>query len=110
MLETLSGSITFFIISFYMTVSLMTFIMYVMDKSAAKKGHWRIKESTLHLLSLVGGWPGALIAQQVLRHKSIKQPFQFIFWLTVILNVSLLTGSLMVTNVYALPTWISGPL
>ena len=89
-------------------VSLLTFIVYTMDKSAAKKGNWRIKESTLHLLSLVGGWPGALIAQQILRHKSIKQPFRFIFWLTVFLNVSLLIGSFMVVDMNALPAWISG--
>ena len=107
MLNTILGSTIFFIISFYFIASLMTFIVYAMDKSAAKKGNWRIKESTLHLLSIAGGWPGALIAQQMLRHKSIKQPFQFIFWLTVIVNVGLLIGSLMGADVNALHEWIS---
>jgi len=87
-------------------VSLLTFVVYAMDKSAAKNGNWRIKESTLHLLSFLGGWPGALLAQQKLRHKSIKQPFQFIFWLTVFLNVGLLIGALMVLGVDVLPAWI----
>jgi len=62
--------------------------VYALDKSAAKKGAWRTQESTLHLLSLAGGWPGALIAQQKLRHKSKKQSFRFVFWVTVIMNCS----------------------
>jgi uncharacterized membrane protein YsdA (DUF1294 family) len=60
--------------------------MYALDKSAAKNGAWRTQESTLHLLSLAGGWPGALIAQQKLRHKSKKQTFRAVFWVTVLLN------------------------
>jgi hypothetical protein len=43
-------------------------------------------ESTLHVLALVGGWPGALIAQNRLRHKSKKQPFRAVFWATVVMN------------------------
>jgi uncharacterized membrane protein YsdA (DUF1294 family)/cold shock CspA family protein len=70
----------------YMAASLLTFIMYAADKSAAKKGLWRTKESTLHVLSLAGGWPGALVAQQKLRHKSKKQSFRSVFWVTVMLN------------------------
>lgn len=47
----------------------------------------RIRERTLHLLSIAGGWPGALIGQQWLRHKSVKASFRRVFWLTVLLNV-----------------------
>ncbi|EGQ7696847.1 DUF1294 domain-containing protein [Vibrio vulnificus] len=54
----------------------------------AKDGRWRTPESTLHLLSLLGGWPGALLAQFLLRHKSKKQPFKFILWLTITLNIA----------------------
>ena len=64
---------------FYIIASLLTFIMYAVDKSAAQKGTWRTPESTLHFLSLIGGWPGALVAQQKLRHKSKKQPFRLGF-------------------------------
>lgn len=53
---------------------------YAMDKSAAVGGGWRIRESRLHLLALVGGWPGALLAQQVLRHKTSKAGFRGVFW------------------------------
>ena len=74
------------ILALYLVVSVLTFIMYAADKSAAKKGKWRIHESTLHLLSLLGGWPGALIAQQTLRHKSMKKSFRIKSWLTVLAN------------------------
>ncbi len=70
----------------YVVASILTFIMYFFDKSAARKGAWRTRESTLHLLSLAGGWPGALIAQQKLHHKTQKQSFRYVFWLTVLLN------------------------
>lgn len=71
----------------YLAASVATFIAYAADKSAAAKGAWRMRESTLHFLSLAGGWPGALLAQQVLRHKSAKQTFRQVFWATVVLNV-----------------------
>ncbi|MGB2925845.1 MAG: DUF1294 domain-containing protein [Limnothrix sp.] len=74
------------ILAIYLIASFCTFIMYAIDKSAAKKRAWRTKEKTLHLLSLAGGWPGALVAQQQLRHKSKKQSFRSVFWLTVLLN------------------------
>ena len=80
------------ILSIYGIASLLTFLIYAVDKEAAKKGGWRIKESTLHLLSFIGGWPGALVAQTALHHKTRKQPFRFVFWVTVVLNVGLLVA------------------
>jgi len=71
----------------YLLVSLITFLTYAADKSAAQKDRWRTSESSLHLLSLLGGWPGAFFAQQLLRHKSKKQPFRFVYWLTVAINL-----------------------
>lgn len=82
----LADKIPSLILALYMVASLLAFIMYAVDKSAAKKGNWRTQESTLHLLSLVGGWPGALVAQQKLRHKSMKHSFRSVFWVTVLLN------------------------
>jgi len=82
----LAGKLPLLLLGFYLVVSLFTFIMYALDKSAARKGAWRTKESTLHLLSLAGGWPGALVAQQKLRHKSKKLSFRSVFWVTVLLN------------------------
>lgn len=73
----------------YLLLSLLSFLIYALDKSAARAGRQRIPENTLHLLALSGGWPGALIAQQVLRHKSSKLAFRIVFWLTVCLNIAL---------------------
>jgi uncharacterized membrane protein YsdA (DUF1294 family) len=75
------------VLAVYLVVSIMAFITYALDKSAAINGRWRTKESTLHLLALAGGWPGALLAQQTLRHKSSKQSFISILWITVALNL-----------------------
>jgi len=87
-LSILSTKMPVLVIAVYIVVSLLTFTMYYIDKSAAQNGYWRTPESTLHFLSLVGGWPGALIAQQKLRHKSKKQPFRVVFWVTVLLNIA----------------------
>jgi uncharacterized membrane protein YsdA (DUF1294 family) len=71
----------------YVMASLLAFMAYALDKSAAVGGGWRIRESSLHLLALAGGWPGALLAQQVLRHKTSKAEFRGVFWVTVVVNV-----------------------
>lgn len=74
----------------YALASLITFIVYARDKHAARRQRWRTQEKTLHLLALFGGWPGALLAQRTLRHKSSKTAFQTVFWGTVALNCGLL--------------------
>lgn len=83
------------IAGFYLTLSLITFGLYGLDKSAARKGQWRIAEARLHLFQVAGGWPGALLAQQWFRHKTRKQPFQFIFWCTVLVNGGVLVWLVM---------------
>ncbi|PWB20912.1 DUF1294 domain-containing protein [Comamonas sp. JNW] len=71
----------------YVLASLVTFAWYAWDKAAAQQGHWRTPEKHLWLLGLLGGWPGALLAQRWLRHKSSKRDFLQVFWLTVLLNL-----------------------
>lgn len=71
----------------YAAASLASYLAYLFDKTSAERGGRRTPESTLHLFDLLGGWPGALIAQQQLRHKTVKQPYQFVFWLTVVGNL-----------------------
>ena len=70
----------------YLVLSAITYFIYAWDKASAKAGRWRTQERTLQLLALLGGWPGALIAQQTLRHKSKKTSFRIVFWATVLLN------------------------
>lgn len=70
----------------YFFMSIFTFAVYAHDKSKAKSGGRRTPEDSLHLYSLLGGWPGAAIAQQTLRHKSKKRDFRIAFWCTVVVN------------------------
>jgi uncharacterized membrane protein YsdA (DUF1294 family) len=72
----------------YAVTSGVSFIAYAIDKRAARRGQWRVSEATLQLLAVGGGWPGALLAQQVLRHKTRKQTFQVVFWLAVAANIA----------------------
>jgi len=74
----------------YGGVSLVLFVMYWIDKKAAQRGDQRTAEKTLHFFELCCGWPGALMAQQVFRHKTRKGSYQFVFWLTVLANLGAL--------------------
>lgn len=73
----------------YAAMSVIAFLSYALDKEAALRGRWRTPENTLHLLGLAGGWPGALLAQQLLRHKTAKPDFVGVFWFTVLANIGL---------------------
>jgi uncharacterized membrane protein YsdA (DUF1294 family) len=77
-------------VALYAVASVLAYITYVIDKKAAIHQRRRVSEKTLHLLGLLGGWPGALLAQQRLRHKTRKTAFQAVFWLTVAVNVACL--------------------
>ena len=71
----------------YLGLSGVTFLWYWHDKSAAQNDRRRTPESTLQLLALLCGWPGALLAQSLLRHKNRKMPFQRMFWLVMVINL-----------------------
>jgi len=74
----------------YGVMSLVTFLMYAVDKGAAESGNRRVPEGRLHLFELLCGWPGALVGQQFFRHKTRKTSFQVAFWFNVILNLAVL--------------------
>lgn len=76
-----------FLFIFIISINVLSFLFYLIDKYNAKNGHWRIKETRLHCLSLLGGWPGAAIAQQWLKHKNRKKSFQIRYWLTIVANI-----------------------
>ena len=73
----------------YAGASASCFALYTVDKAAARAGRERIPESMLLSLGFVGGWPGAILAQQVYRHKTVTRPFRNRFWLSVIGNVAI---------------------
>jgi len=91
----IAGRLPTLVLWLYFVGSGMAFVAYAWDKSSARNNRWRTPESTLHFFGLIGGWPGALIAQALLRHKSSKQSFQLTFWATVVLNCGGLTWLLM---------------
>ncbi len=73
---------------YYGLLSLLSYAVYARDKAAAQARRQRVPERLLHLLALLGGWPGALLAQRRLRHKLRKTAFRAVFWLTVLLNLA----------------------
>jgi len=70
----------------YAAVSVLAFFLYWADKRKARADSWRTPENVLHAVELAGGWPGALVAQQVFRHKTRKVSFQVLFWMIVLLH------------------------
>ena len=93
--------------AWYLVVGLVTFFVYAKDKRAAINGNWRVPEKTLHIFSVVGGWLGALIAQDKLRHKTQKQPFRAIYWLTVAINVAAFIWTLTPSGQEMFGRWFS---
>jgi len=75
-----------------LVMSLLTFGLYAWDKRQAGRSGWRVPEKRLHVMSLLGGWPGALIGQRWLRHKSIKTRFRVVFLGTVLLHLAICSG------------------
>ena len=77
----------YWVLFVYLGTSLLCIVIYRVDKLAAAQGRWRVSESALLLLGLAGGWPGAIIAQQLLRHKTKKRSFQEAFAGSVVVNI-----------------------
>ena len=68
-------------------MSVVAFAAYGIDKEQARRAGRRIPEKQLHVLAILGGWPGALLGQRVFRHKTRKTRFQLMFWLCVVVHV-----------------------
>lgn len=90
---TLVGRLPILVLIVYLLMSVATFLIYWKDKSAARNNTRRTPENTLHLLAVLGGWPGALIGQQTLRHKTQKVSFRVGLWLTVSINIGVLLAA-----------------
>ncbi|MFK0310614.1 DUF1294 domain-containing protein [Pseudomonas sp. NPDC090233] len=79
----------------YPAMSLITLLLYWQDKHQARSGAWRTPEKVLHAAELLGGWPGALLAQQLFRHKTRKVSYQLVFWVIVLLHQMFWVDQLM---------------
>ncbi|MEZ9070712.1 DUF1294 domain-containing protein [Vibrio splendidus] len=95
------------LLAWYLVIGAATFFMYAKDKRAAINGNWRVPEKTLYIFSVAGGWLGALIAQDKLRHKTQKQPFRAIYWLTVVINVAVFLWTLTPSGQATFGRWLS---
>lgn len=81
------GKIPLLVAGLYFGMSVVAYVLYAWDKVSARGGRWRTQESTLLLAGLLGGWPGSLIAQESLRHKTAKASFQAAFWGSTVINI-----------------------
>jgi uncharacterized membrane protein YsdA (DUF1294 family) len=58
-------------------VNMLGFFVMAIDKQKAKKGKWRIAESTIWLVSLLGGAVGTMLGMQLFRHKTKHRLFRY---------------------------------
>lgn len=79
-------SVYWLVLGAYVALSLLLFALYGIDKAAARHRRRRISERSLHVLALLGGWPGGLAGQAAFHHKTRKASFRRVFWCTVLLN------------------------
>lgn len=84
-----------------LALSALNFILCGWDKRQAIKGRWRVPEKRLHLIELLGGWPGSWLAQRLFRHKTVKRRYRLIFGLIVLVHLSAWAG--------LLTWWLSHP-
>lgn len=82
------GDLSWLVVGWYAVLGIITYLTYAKDKNSAQNNEWRTPESTLHLLSALGGWVGAMVAQTYLRHKSQKPDFRMAYYLTVVINLA----------------------
>lgn len=78
-----------------LVLNAIVYWVYAIDKRRAEQGEWRVPEASLHLLELLGGWPGAWLAQRRLRHKCSKSSYQFVFCLIILIYQFVAVDSLL---------------
>ena len=80
---------------YLLSINVVTFCVYGADKFQARRGGWRVRESALHVLALLGGSAGALVGQFVFRHKTRDRRFQAVFAAIVVSQVALIAAVLL---------------
>ncbi|NNJ25496.1 hypothetical protein LzC2_15660 [Planctomycetes bacterium LzC2] len=75
-------------------LSVVGFVLHGWDKWRATRNGRRVPETVLHIVELLGGWPGALIARHWFRHKTVKLSYRITFWLCVLTNAAVVGGVL----------------
>ncbi len=80
------------LLMWFLTINVLTLVMYGADKMAARKGMSRIPEAILLVFGVTGGWPGAIAGQQLFRHKTQKQPFKSYFFISVVVSIAMMAA------------------
>ncbi len=78
-----------YLLKLYFLASIVSIILFYVDKQQAKNNAWRISEKHLHLSELLGGWPGAFLAMQWFKHKRQKQSYLTIYYAIIVLHLIL---------------------
>jgi len=94
----LDGRVHYILVLYFLILGLLTFTVYAKDKYASRHALWRVPENILHIMSLLGGWTGAVMGQKILRHKTHKQPFKTLFSITIFINILLLALLLLLAS------------
>ncbi|WP_049006951.1 DUF1294 domain-containing protein [Enterobacter cloacae] len=81
------------VVMWLLLINVLTMVMYGADKMAARKGMRRVPEATLLVFGVTGGWPGAILGQQLFRHKTQKQPFKTYFFISVIVSITVMAAA-----------------
>ncbi|MDN5802216.1 MAG: cold shock and DUF1294 domain-containing protein [Psychrobacter sp.] len=100
------NKLSWLVVGWYVALGVITYLTYAKDKAAAQNGDWRTPEMTLHIMSALGGWVGAMVAQTYLRHKSQKPEFRMAYYLTVVINMAGLLFILAGGGLEALAEWL----
>ena len=79
----------FYILYYLIAINIITFFIYGIDKLKAKKGKWRIPESTLLLLAIIGGSIGAWFGIKVWHHNTLHKKFKYGIPLIVIAQIAM---------------------
>ena len=80
------------LIVWFLLINVLTMGIYGADKMAARKGLRRVPEATLLVFGATGGWPGAIVGQQLFRHKTQKQPFKTYFFISVVVSIAVMAA------------------
>ncbi|MBW4211041.1 DUF1294 domain-containing protein [Enterobacter asburiae] len=80
------------VVVWFLLINVLTMVIYGADKMAARKGMCRVPEATLLVFGLTGGWPGAIVGQQLFRHKTQKQPFKTYFFLSIVVSIAVMAA------------------
>jgi uncharacterized membrane protein YsdA (DUF1294 family) len=79
--------VLFYYFIWVIVLSLITFILYGLDKARSKTGGWRVPELTFHWLALLGGFPGGWAGRSIFRHKTQKGIFVFVLLVSTLIHI-----------------------